>query len=72
MPNDSKKRPAEEELELAAVRAFVEHAYLLWLARVSPDKLANGVAEMSVRWIQAGHNVPQVAASLQGQLAIEM
>ena len=72
MPNDSKKRPAEEEPELAAVRAFVEHAYPLLLARVSPYKLANGVAEMAVRWIQAGHNVPQVAAALQGQLAIEM
>ena len=74
MPNDNKKRPAKEEPELAAVRAFVEHAYPLWLglARVSLDKLANGVAEMSVRWIQAGHNVPQVAAALEAQLAIEM
>ena len=61
MPSDNsnKKRPAEEELELAAVRAFIEHAFPLWVTRVSPDKLANGVAELSVRWFQAGHNVPQ-------------
>ena len=72
MPNNNKKRRAEEEPELAAIRAFVEHAYPLWLARVSPDKLANGMAKMSVRWIQSGHDVPQVAAALQAQMAIEM
>ena len=44
MPNDAKKRPAEEELELAAVRAFVEHAYPLWAARVPREKLAAAVA----------------------------
>ena len=71
MPTGSKERPAEEEPELAAVRAFVEHAYPLWLACVSPDKLTNGVAEMSVRWIQCGHNVPQVRAVLQAQMAFE-
>ena len=26
------------------------------MSRVPADKLANGVVEMSVRWIQAGHN----------------
>ena len=72
MPNGSKKRSAEEEPELATIRAFVEHAYPLWLATVSPGRRANGVAEMSVRWIQSGHNVPQVTAVLQAQLAIEM
>ena len=73
MPSDNnKKRLAEEEPELAAVRAFVEHAFPLWISRAPADKLANGVAEMSVRWVQAGHNVPQIAAARQAQLAIEM
>ena len=70
--NNVKKRPAEEEPELAAVRAFVEHAFPLWVTRVSPDKLANGVAEMSVRWAQAGHNVPQVSNALKTQLAMDI
>ena len=52
--------------------AFVEHAFPFWISRAPADKLANGVAEMSVRWVQAGHNVPQIAAALQAQLAIEM
>ena len=74
MPSENhvKKRPAEEEPELAAVRAFVEHAFPLWVTRVSPDKLANGVAEMSVRWAQAGHNVPQVSNALKTQLAMDI
>ena len=70
--NNVKKRPAEEEPELAAVRAFVEHAFPLRVTRVSPDKLANGVAEMSVRWVQSGHNVPQVSNALKTQLAMDI
>ena len=67
MPSDAKKRPAQEEPELAVVRAFMEHAYPLWAARVPQEKLAAAVAEMSVRWAQSEANMPQVTA-LQAQL----
>ena len=72
LSDNNKKRPAEEEPELAAVRVFMEHAMPLWISRAPADKLANGVAQISVRWIQAGHNVHQVTTALQAQLAIEM
>ena len=66
------KRPPEEGPDLAVVRAFVEHAFPLSISWALTDKLASLVAEMSVCWVQAGHNVLQVTAALQTQLAIEM
>ena len=66
MPYDNtKKRPAEEQPELAAMRVFIEHPFPLWVSTVFSDKLANGVAELCVRCVQAGHNVPQVTSVLK-------
>ena len=48
--------------ELAKLRAFAEHSFASWLARLPKDFFANKMGKLAVRSHRVGANVPSTAA----------
>ena len=67
---DHKRRVPEVASEIVKLRAFAETGFQHWIKMVRCDYLARRVSAFKMEWHQAGHNLPEMVASMATLLQV--